>query len=372
MIDAEGTAIVRVTAEDEISTEQRMDVSFLSQDADRYVLEIESEVAEQLSGEGGEGVRFMGGAAQVDLSGTNLTGEDVSITIAEPDAVETRRSKTAAEKLNAEIVTPGVTVTMTGTDGEPGDRATVRLEIPAGVDTEEITAMVYIDEYGNYTNIPWKLEVAGSTAYVVCELPDSGTLVPMSSAVTFTDVKDSYWGAEAIEKAAGMMLIRGYTDGTFRPANNVTRAEFATVMLRASGLLTENGTTTVYKDVQKSDWYYDAISIATALNVMNGYTDGTARPNNHVTRVEGMVIASRLLKLEKLCGDISDEEVEEILGVFADSASVPVWARKDVALCVQSGIIVGSNGMLLPADNLTRVQAAIIATRLSELIVKAM
>jgi hypothetical protein len=371
-LDDAGRSIVKITDKDDIDTSETLKVTNLARDASAYILEVDSSVAKELSGENGMGVSFAGGSAQLDLPGENLTGDDLSITIANPNYAQQRDSKALAEQLDASVVVPGVSVKLSGVEIEPGDRVLTRLEIPAGVKVSDITALVYIDENGKYTSLPWKLYIAGSTAYVKCYLPGSGTIVPMSCGVRFSDVKADYWGAEAIAQAAGMMLIRGYENGTFKPNAKVTRAEYATVMLRAAGLMTQPGADINYNDVRESDWYYDVVSIATDLGIMTGYADGSARSNSSITRAESMVIVSRLLKLERLGEEMSEEDVEAILAGFLDNDKIPAWARKDIALCVKSGIIVGSDGEIKAQESLTRVQAAIIASRLSSAIAATM
>ncbi len=371
-LDDSGRSIVKISDKDDIDTTQTLKVTNLTHDASAYILEVDSSVAKELSGENGAGVSFTGGSAQIDLPGENLTGEDLSITISNPDYTQQKKSRALAEELNASVVTPGVNVKLSGVEIEPGDRVLTRIELPAGAKVSDITALVYTDENGNYTPIPWKLDIAGNTAYVKCYLPGSGTIVPMNCDVVFSDVKSDYWGADAIRQAAGQMLIRGYENGTFKPNAQITRAEYATVMLRAAGLMTQPGADINYKDVQVGDWYYDVVSIATDLGIMTGYADGSARSNNSITRAESMVIVSRLLKLEKLGEELSEEDVESILAGFLDNDKIPDWARKDIALCVKSSIIVGSNGEIKAQDPLTRVQAAIISSRLSAAIAATM
>ena len=64
--------------------------------------------------------------------------------------------------------------------------------------------------------------------------------------------------------------------------------------------------------------------------------------------------------------------MEQVLSAFKDQDKVPAWARKEIAMCIRSGLIVGSDGCILPGDPLSRVEAAIIATRLCDSIEKTM
>ena len=174
-----------------------------------------------------------------------------------------------------------------------------------------------------------------------------------------------------MREAAERLLILGYPDGTFLPGANVTRAEMATIMLRGGGLLTLPTVEISYPDVSPADWFYTVISQASGVGVIRGI-DGLAKPNDSITRVEGMVIASRLLRLKGLAEDISDREAEEILSAYSDRDSLPDWAKKDIAICVKHGIINGIQGAIRPSATLTRVEAAIIATRFSKAITDTM
>ena len=370
-VDNSGTTTMQIGKDDGIDTKRTLDVENPT-DASRYVLRVDADVAKELSGESGEGVRFTGGGSQVQVPGSVMTGDAFTVIISNPSATEKKKCEDTAKQQNVQIVDSGATVTVTGATIRPGDKVAVRLELPVGVNAKEITALVFVNENGEYTNLPWKLDVAGSTAYVRCYLPESGTIVPVKSGITFSDVSTDFWGAAAIRDAAGQMLIRGYGNGTFKPLGEVTRVEFATVMLRASGLMTARRAETHYSDVKTSDWFHETVGIATELGIMNGYEDSTARPNNRISRVEGMVISSRLLKLEKLSGEISDTEAEELLSSFKDKDLLPAWAKKDIALCVKYGIINGIDGAIRPNDPLSRAQAAAIAARLSAAIAKAL
>lgn len=369
--DSNGTSTVKVSASDGVVTTKTLAVENLSKDAENYTLEVSEDVARELSGENGKGVSFSGGKTQVVLPGNTLSGSALSITVSDPSAAERTRSIAVARQLDAAAAAPGSSIKLTGTAIEPGDRATVRLEIPAGVDTKEITSLIYIDENGSYTNLPWKLDVAGNTAYIRCRLPGSGTVVPVSAKTTFTDVSADFWGVSGINEAAEQMLIRGYDDGTFRPLDKVTREEFATITLRAGGLMTAPKAAISFVDINRSDWSYDTVCIAAGLGILKG-DNGYVRPHDSITRAEGMAIASRLLKLEKLTGDISDAEVERVLSGFIDKDDLPEWARKEIALCVRSGIINGSDGAIKPNDPLSRVEAALIATRFCAAVVKTL
>ena len=92
--------------------------------------------------------------------------------------------------------------------------------------------------------------------------------------------------------------IQGYPNGTVRPQNNITRAEVATIFFR---LLTDEAreyfwsTDSGFSDVKSSDWYNTAVSTMVNAGILTGYNDGTFRPNDPITRAEFATIAARFL-----------------------------------------------------------------------------
>lgn len=119
------------------------------------------------------------------------------------------------------------------------------------------------------------------------------------SGVTFSDVPSSYWGADAIAKVAKMGLMNGYTDGTFKPNQPLTRAEMASL----TAMLSPNSTTSGrgFSDIT-GHWAQAAIKKAQDIGIMNGYSDGTFRPNSKLTRAEAVTAINRVLGRGPLMG----------------------------------------------------------------------
>ena len=211
--------------------------------------------------------------------------------------------------------------------------------------------------------------MTGSTAYVTATLPGSGELIPIRRGGTFNDVSKTFWGHDWIRKAAGSLIVSGYGDGTFRPMAKATRAEFASVIIRSGGVLVTDYAKAQFKDVSKDDWYYDTMSVATALGILSGYKDGTVHADNAVSRAEAMVMACHMIRLKGIVKEVTRAEADRILAAYADADQIPDWARIPVATCIKSGIIAGADGKVLPNDNLTRAEAATIAIKISEAII---
>ena len=110
---------------------------------------------------------------------------------------------------------------------------------------------------------------------------------------TFSDVAKSHWAANYIGYMQQFGIITGYADGSFRPDASVTRAEFAAIASRFEKL-TEG--TKSFSDVPSSHWAAKYINFAATRGWVNGYADGTFRPNNSITRAEVAAVTCRLLE----------------------------------------------------------------------------
>ncbi len=92
-------------------------------------------------------------------------------------------------------------------------------------------------------------------------------------------------------------VVRGYTDGSFKPERKITRAELATMLVKAFHIDTKNISPTVkFKDVSNGAWYYKYVEASAAAGLVKGYNDGTFKPNNNVTNAEAITMAIRALE----------------------------------------------------------------------------
>ena len=110
---------------------------------------------------------------------------------------------------------------------------------------------------------------------------------------TFSDVAKSHWAANYIGYMQQFGIVTGYTDGSFRPDASVTRAEFAAIASRFEKLTEGNKS---FSDVPSSHWAAKYINFAATRGWVNGYADGTFRPNNSITRAEVAAVTCRLLE----------------------------------------------------------------------------
>ena len=150
--------------------------------------------------------------------------------------------------------------------------------------------------------------------------------------------------------------IIGYPDGEVKPEGNITRAEVATIFFR---LLTDEtreeywSQTNGYTDVARDAWYNNAISTLSNLGIIDGYEDGSFRPNSPITRAEFTKIAVSFF-------EYADIEYE---GTFSDVAEGR-WYTQFVAAAVEMGLIEGyPDGTFRPDASITRAEACTIVNR---------
>lgn len=122
-----------------------------------------------------------------------------------------------------------------------------------------------------------------------------------SAFAGFTDTtKDA--NAAYIDKAAAFSWLKGYADGSFKPAGNITRAEFCAVIVRALGLesaaASTSGLTTKFADVKSTDWFAGYVNVAVNKGVVKGYPDGSFKPNANVSNAEAITMIVRALNRE--------------------------------------------------------------------------
>lgn len=109
---------------------------------------------------------------------------------------------------------------------------------------------------------------------------------------SFTDVDDGSWYYDCVGYAQSAGIVKGYSDGTFQPNKQITRAEFATMVARYAKL--ENGQSSSFSDV-KGHWAEGAVAALTEQGWVGGYSDGTFHPDMPVTRAEVTKIINRML-----------------------------------------------------------------------------
>lgn len=145
-----------------------------------------------------------------------------------------------------------------------------------------------------------------------------------TTAGNFTDVKAGMWCNRAIATLTNMGIIKGYTDGSFQPNKSITRAELATIIARFAKL---DVNTKTFSDIN-GHWAQKNIELAAGNGWINGYEDGTFRPNNNITRAETFAMINRVL--DRQTESVSDLLPTSEMNVWSDNLNENAWYYKDV------------------------------------------
>ena len=121
-----------------------------------------------------------------------------------------------------------------------------------------------------------------------------------TKAATFTDVSDGTLYSEAILTMSKLGVVNGYEDGSFKPEGGITRAEFTAVITRAMGIAENVGGTSPFTDVPADHWALKNIIASTDRGITNGMGDGTFAPEGKTTRAQAAVLINRAM--EKIGG----------------------------------------------------------------------
>ena len=179
-----------------------------------------------------------------------------------------------------------------------------------------------------------------------------------ANAQTFSDLPSSHWAYEAVEYLYENGVVVGYPDGTYKADNNVTRAEFCSMVVSALRLREKSiDTTRDYKDVEDWYWAYNDIQLASFFDLVVGTPDGYFYPTNTVTRAQALSVVLNSLSIS----DMTQEEALAILSKYPDANEVPLWALVKTAKAVQNGLMYNTPGhehMLEPNREATRGEVA--------------
>ena len=181
----------------------------------------------------------------------------------------------------------------------------------------------------------------------------------------YLDVPDDTWYFDEIDRAVEMQWLKG--DGYFHytPEQNVTRAEFVTMLYRVLDQLDYDVTYTVtadYPDLMPESWYTDSISWAAEMEILTGYPDGSMRPDAQITREMMCVILDRVFAHYEMA-------LPEMEPAFEDNELISPWAYGAVGNLAGSGLILGNGeNFFAPLDSATRAESVTILLRFYDLV----
>ncbi|MFM9328717.1 S-layer homology domain-containing protein [Paenibacillus mesotrionivorans] len=236
----------------------------------------------------------------------------------------------------------------------------IRLPITASGLDQELLSFTKIDG-SNLISKGGKYDAA-KKLFVVTNKSFS-TYAVLENKISFNDiagVKD--WAGRQIAVAAAKGIIDGREEGAFVPAGNVTRAEFAKLIVKTFGLESTTAKE-AFTDVNVGDWYQPYVAAASEAGLIDGRAEGIFAPNETITRAELATIASRALTKVKSYKAV--EAVDTALAAFTDADEVNTSLKSGVAFAAEQALVVGQDaGKFNPNAATTRAEAAVVIYRL--------
>lgn len=192
-----------------------------------------------------------------------------------------------------------------------------------------------------------------STLMIVTALYSSSAGTALGAAAPSLTGITGHWAQNEVTDWVEKGFIQGYADGSFKPDNSLKRTEFMALINRAFGF-TETAAV-FYSDLSSSNWAYAEVAKAVKAGYINGYSDGTIGAGKTISRQEAAVIINRLLKLD----------AARTTALFSDSKDIAAWALGSVNAVASAGIMKGysEDNSFKPGRDITRAEAVVSLTR---------
>ena len=165
----------------------------------------------------------------------------------------------------------------------------------------------------------------------------------------FYDIQ-GHFSLESVKKLTKSGIINGYADGSFKPDGNVTRAEFCKIVALAFGL--EANKSIDFDDVEKNAWYADYVCALAQNGIITGY-DGKFMPNSYITREDAAVIIHRIFTHQNI--SILNNEKQ-----FEDTDNMSNYAKSSIGILANSSVINGDGTRFYPKNSISRGETAVL------------
>ncbi len=294
----------------------------------------------------------------------------VAVSISEPSSQMAGVVENAAKDGGFSLMVPPVDYTVTCSYG--GRTVSVNnynvyvertVAIPDGVDPAKITTGIVVNPDGTFYHVPTRVTIINGKYFAVINSLTNSTYSVVWNPVEFSDV-NRHWAKASANNMGSRMVVTGVGAGKYEPDRNMTRAEFATVIVKALGLKPGIGSSS-FGDVDSSMWYSGYIKTAVAYGIIKGYNSNTFGPGDMITREQAFTMLANAMKTTGLNAALADSDIASLLGTYEDGARVAKYAGSSTAACLKTGIVTGrKNNILAPKAYVTRAEVAVMVEKL--------
>lgn len=187
----------------------------------------------------------------------------------------------------------------------------------------------------------------------IAETPTPQPSVTPTKTVKFKDVDDKFWAHSYIDELVKRDIVNGFNDGTFRPNESINRAEFSALLKKA---FNPKQTLEIpsFNDVKEDFWGLPVIQETAKNGFLRGYPDKTFRPTEPISRVQVLVALTSGLGLK------NSKNSDDVLKTYQDAEQIPKYALEKVSAAIEAGIAVNypNSKLLNPNQNATRAEVA--------------
>lgn len=294
-----------------------------------------------------------------------------------------------SEEEPLQVYVPGLLSGISGTEESHIQNLYTVPVYPSGGGQSEITVTATAGEHGTITPLGGTYETGDNAAftftpdagYDVADVLVDGCSVGAVGSYTFENLSESHtlevtfracllagyhdlipsaWYHALVDRVVERGLFRGTTGTTFNPGGTMTRAMFAAVLGRLAGIDPAASSAAGFKDVKADAWYGGYVAWASENGIILGRGDGTFGTADSITREQ---IVTLLYRYALYAGLAAETTGNIDPGTYSDWERVSAYARPAMRWAVETGLIQGNGGQLLPGDKATRVQAAVIVAR---------
>ncbi|MFD0695186.1 S-layer homology domain-containing protein [Paenibacillus sp. GCM10027628] len=289
----------------------------------------------------------------------------VTVTITKLSGKSSDDVNSAAQKQGSkQLVTNAIDFKVTYGDKEVtdfnGKYLDRTLSLTSSADFNKSTA-VWVDANNKMHFIPSTFTTNGGSTEVTIHSPHNSVYTAIQSDKTFADLQ-KHWAKADVELLANKLVVDGVTSNSFAPDKQITRAEFAALLVRALGLLEVNGGSS-FTDVKATDWYAGAVGTAQKAGFITGYEDGTFKPNANITREQMVAMIQRAIKFAGKDAKANTAALNK----FNDQSTIAGWAKDAAAQALGANIIEGTSDTTFAAkENATRAQSASMLKRMMQ------
>ena len=185
-----------------------------------------------------------------------------------------------------------------------------------------------------------------SSALVILVLLSAWSAKSVQASVVINDI-NGHWASEDLSKWVEKGILQGYQNGMIKPDNNITRAEFVTLVNKVFGFYELSQKQ--FLDVDNTKWFSDEILKARASGYIVGYENNVFKPENYITRQESVVIMAKAFEIQN--------NNDSYMSKLKDGNSVNEYAKENVSAMLEKGYIAGyKDGTFKPDNYITRAE----------------